>query len=138
MKRREDDDNNPADLDELIEEITLDAYGEDEKFWAFRQAFEDEAVLPADGFIIGEPVSVIEIDYDGNERRGLTAKCRREDGFEYVIAASDLEFPEGSAGERYVAAYRKWLGIEPCAAGAGRTTRRRRRHKAKTDDVRSE
>jgi len=25
--------------------------------------------LPADGFVIGEPVSVIEINYDGNERQ---------------------------------------------------------------------
>ena len=31
------------ELDELIEQITVDAYGEDEQLWAFRQAFEDEA-----------------------------------------------------------------------------------------------
>ena len=69
-----------AALDELIKGITVDAYGnDDEKLWAFRQAFEDNVTLPADGFIIGEPVSVVEIDYDGNERRGLTAKCRRDD-----------------------------------------------------------
>ena len=45
-------------LDEMIEEITVDAYGDDEKLWAFRQAFEDNVELPADGFVIGEPVSV--------------------------------------------------------------------------------
>jgi hypothetical protein len=43
-------------LDELIEEITIDAYGDDEQLWAFRQAFEDEVELPAEGFVIGEPV----------------------------------------------------------------------------------
>jgi hypothetical protein len=43
-------------LDELIEEITIDAYGDDEQLWAFRQAFEDEVELPAKGFVIGEPV----------------------------------------------------------------------------------
>ena len=64
-------------LDEMIEEISVDAYGDDEKLWAFRQAFEDNIELPADGFVIGEPISVIEVDYDGNERRGLTARCRR-------------------------------------------------------------
>ena len=37
-----------------------------------------DAALPADGFVIGEPVSVTAVDYDGNERRGLTARCRRE------------------------------------------------------------
>jgi hypothetical protein len=85
-----------AALDELIEEITVDAYGDDEPLWAFRQAFEDEFSLPADGFVIGEPVAVVEVDYDGNERRGLTAKCRRADGSEHVVGASDVVFPEGS------------------------------------------
>jgi len=40
----------------------------------------DRIELPTDVFVIGEPVSVVEIDYDGNERRGLTAKVRRGDG----------------------------------------------------------
>ena len=99
------------DLDDLIEEVTVDAYGDDEQLWAFRQVLEDELALPADAFVIGESVSVIEIDYDGNVRRGLTARCRREDGTEHVVAASDVVFPECSSGARYVAAYRKWLGL---------------------------
>jgi len=37
-----------AGLDKLIEEITVDAYGDDEQLWAFRQAFEDDVSLPAD------------------------------------------------------------------------------------------
>ena len=32
--------------DELLEEILVDAYGEDEQLWSFRQAFEDELELP--------------------------------------------------------------------------------------------
>ncbi|MGD8520720.1 MAG: cytoplasmic protein [Desulfobacterales bacterium] len=100
-------------LDELIEEITVDAYGDDEKLWAFRQAFENNVTLPADGFVIGEPVSVVEIDYDGNERRGLTAKCRRKDGSEHVVAAFDVVLPIRSSGSLYLAAYRRWLGLQP-------------------------
>jgi hypothetical protein len=95
------------ELDGLIDDIIVDAYGDDEQLWAFRQAFEDNVVLPAEAFVVGEPVTVLRIDYDGNERRGLTARCRREEGSEQVIAACDLIFPEGSAGARYVAAYRK-------------------------------
>ena len=98
-----------ATLDGLMDEILTDAYGEDEQLWAFRQAFEDDVELPADAFVIGEPVSVVEIDYNGNERRGLTAKCRREDGTEHVIAASDVVFASGTSGARHVAAYRKFL-----------------------------
>ena len=67
-------------LDELIDEITVDAYDEQEQLWAFRQAFEDNIALPAEGFVAGAPVVVVAFDYDGNERRGLTAKCRGADG----------------------------------------------------------
>ncbi len=132
---REHRDNDFTALDELIEEITVDAYDGDEKLWAFRQAFEDDVTLPADGFVIGEPVSVVEIDYDGNERRGLTAKCRREDGSEHVVTASDVVFPEGASGSLFLAAYRRWLGLEPYPAVTPKHARRKRRHKATDDDV---
>jgi hypothetical protein len=102
-----------AELNDLIEGIVVDAYGDDEQLWAFRQVMEDEIRLPADAFVVGEPVTVLEIDYDGNERRGLSVRCRREDGSEHRLAASDVMFPEGSKGADYVAAYRTWLGIDP-------------------------
>jgi len=102
-----------AALNEPIARIVVDAYGEDEQLWAFRQAFEDDVAVPTGAFVIGEPVSVVEFDYDGNERRGLTAKCRRPDGREYVVAASDVVFPHGTDGRKYVAAYRKWMGLAP-------------------------
>jgi hypothetical protein len=121
---------NEKELNDLIEDIVVDAYGEDEQLWAFRQAMEDEIALPADAFVVGEPVTVLEIDYDGNERRGLTARCRRQDGSEYVIAVSDVSFPEGSGGADYVAAYRTWLGIEPYPPVSVS-----RRAKAREDDI---
>jgi len=122
-------------LDKLIEEITVDAYGDDEQLWAFRQAFEDDVVLPAHGFVIGKPVSVIAVDYDGNERRGLTAKCRREDGSEYVISASDVVLPQTSTGARTIAAYRRWLDLDPYPVETKKSSRRRRQHKAAHDDI---
>ncbi len=113
-------------LDRLLDEILTDAYGDDEQLWAFRQVFEDMVELPADAFVIGEPVSVTGIDYDGNERRGLTATCQREDGSEHVVAAADLAFAESSAGAVHVAAYRKWLGLEPFPANVQTPVRRKR------------
>ena len=118
------------ELDDLIEEITVDAYGDEEQLWAFRQAFEDNIAVPCAGSVIGEPVSVIEFDYDGNDRRGLTARCRRDDGSEYVITASDVVLAERSSGGRYVAAYRRWLGLEPFPAEIA-PANRSRLHKAK-------
>jgi hypothetical protein len=122
-------------LDDMIAEITVDAYGDDEQLWAFRQAFEDDVALPADGFVIGEPVSVTAVDYDGNIRRGLTATCRREDGSEYMVACADVVLPQASAGARYIAAYRRWLNLDPYPALTRKPSRRTRQHKAADDDI---
>ena len=124
----------PPELERLIEEIIVDAYDDDEQLWAFRQAFEDNVVMPIEAFVVGEPVTVMTVDYDGNERRGLTARCRREAGSEQVIAACDLILPEGSTAARYLAAYRRWLGIEPHLQGSLSKTRRRPQ-KATEDDI---
>lgn len=135
MSRAARDDGSLADLDHLIEEVTVDAYNDDEKLWAFRQAFEDNVALPSDGFVIGEPVSVIEIDYDGNERRRLTARCRREDGSEHVVAASEVVLPPSSRGARHLAAYRRWLGLEAYPSETPGPARRKRQHKATAEDL---
>lgn len=79
-----------AYLDELIEEITTDANGETEQLWAFRQALEDDVTVPCEASVIGEPVEVVKFDFDGNERRGLTAVCRRADGRKHLVAAADV------------------------------------------------
>ncbi len=133
--RNQKEDKELEALDGLIEEITIDAYGDDEQLWAFRQAFKDDAALPADGFVIGEPVSVVAVDYDGNERRGLTANIRREDGSEYVISVSEIVLPPASAGARYIAAYRRWLNLDPYPVEIKKPSRRARQHKVDDDDI---
>ena len=125
----------PEILDQLIKEIIVDAHGDDEQFWAFHQAFEDKVPLPADGFVVDEPISVTRVDYDGNQRRGMTARCRRENGSEYVVAIPEVVFPQASAGARYIAAYRKWLNLEPCPAEGRVPQKRKRQHKATSEDL---
>ena len=122
----------PEGTDELLEEILTDAYGEDEQLWALRQAFEDDVSLPADAFVVGEPVSVVEIDYDGNTRRGLIARCRRGDGTEHEVSAAELAFPDGSPFRRHVAAYGMWVGAGPLPALSRATGRA---HKATSEDL---
>jgi hypothetical protein len=100
------------ELNNVVDEITMDAYNDDEQLLAFRQALEDEVALPAEASLIGDPVEVLTIDYDGNERRGLTARCRRH-GSVYTVAAQDLAFPDGSNAAHLIAAYLLWLGVEP-------------------------
>ncbi|MCL4177964.1 MAG: cytoplasmic protein [Verrucomicrobia bacterium] len=124
-----------VDVDELVDEITLDAHGDDEQLWAFRQAFEDNIPVPCDGFVIGQPVSVLGFDYDGNERRGLTARCRREDGSEHVVAATEIVLVPRAHGAQYLAAYRKWLGLEPLPQQPAAVGRRQRQHKVTATDL---
>ena len=121
-------------LDALIEEITVDAAGDDEKLWAFRQAFEEHIAVPCDAFIIGEPVSVVDFEYDGNARRGVTATCCRADGEEYVVSAVDVQLSPRADDEQYLAAYRKWLGLETERSQSA-PTGSHRQHKAVAADV---
>ena len=122
-------------LDALIEEITADASGDDKKHWAFRQAFEDNIVVPCDAFVIGEPVLVIRFDYDGNERRGMTARCRRGNGAEHVVAAADVVLPPRTDGGVYLAAYRRWVGLESNPPDAAASRRPPRQPKATSTDL---
>ncbi len=134
MEKRSDR-TTAEDLDGLIKEITTDAYGDDEQISAFHCAFDDGIELPSDAFVIGEPVSVVGFDYDGNARRGLVARCRREDGSEHAVSASEVVLAEQSNGSHLVAAYRKWSGLDPWPKPAGPSPRRTRRHKVAAADL---
>ncbi|HUS08736.1 MAG TPA: tetratricopeptide repeat protein [Bryobacteraceae bacterium] len=123
---------NQRALQELIEQITIDADDEGEQLWAFHLAIEREIVLPTDAFVIGEPVSVRKFNYDGNLLRGLTAKCRRPDGRQHVVAAADVVFAEGTAGARYIGAYRKWMGLSPLPSSTPGTRKAQRENAIST------
>jgi hypothetical protein len=113
LKNKSSERLSTADRDRIIDEITVDANGEDEQLWAFRQAFEADVAVPCAGSVLGQRITVSKFDYDGNQRRGLTAYCLRGDGREYIVAASDVVLDPDTQGARYVAAYRKWMGLAP-------------------------
>jgi hypothetical protein len=95
-------------LDELIEQITVDAHG-DEGSWSFRQAFEGHVQLPVTAMVVGTEVTVTEIDFDGDERRGLTATIQRKDRT-WSVSLLDVEIPDGHQHlAQLVKAYRRWL-----------------------------
>ena len=102
------------ELNDLVDDITVDADGDDEQLWAFRQVIEDEVAMPTDAFVVGGEHGDGKRDRLRWERAsGADGEARREDAFEHVVSASDLIFPEGSKGADYMPAYRTWLGIEP-------------------------
>jgi len=60
------------EIDQLLEDILVDAYGEDEQLWALRQTFEEEVPLPTEGSIIGETVLVNKLGVKKQD----SARCR--------------------------------------------------------------
>lgn len=52
----------------------------------------------------------MKIDFDGDERRGLTAVVRRGSR-RWTVSVVDLELPQRSKAARVLTAYRKWLGM---------------------------
>lgn len=129
-----DEQSQPVGVDFLLDEIVANANGDDEQLWALHRAISGALELPTDVHVIGEPVSLIAVDYGGNPRRGLVACCRREDGSEHRVAFADVQLPMGSAGYPCLAAYCKWLGVEPVASEPAATAiTRPRRHKVSLD-----
>lgn len=64
-------------IDELIEEIIVDAYGDYEQLSSFCQVFEDDARFPFRGRVVGVEVEVAAVAFDGDERRGLSRRVPR-------------------------------------------------------------
>ena len=99
------------DIDGLIDEVMVDAYGENEQLWSFRQAFEDMARFPFRATVVGADVTVTDVDFGGDARRGLVALCQRA-GERYSVSLLDIT-PAGplSIGtSQLIEAYRRWAG----------------------------
>ena len=112
------------DVDALLEELLVDACGDDEQLTALREGIAEALDLPVDVHVVGEPLSLIAVDYDGNPRRGLVARCRREDGSEHRVAFADVQLSPDVTGYPYLAAYCRWLGVEPVLVEPSAQTRK--------------
>lgn len=119
----------------LLVQIVGEAPDDDGQLWALHRAIEAAVVLPLDVHVVGEPMVLAAVEYDGNARRGLVARCRREDGIEHRIGLADVEVPARTPGAGHVAAYRVWMGIAPDTGAPATTQRGRRQHKAGDDDL---
>ena len=96
------------DLDLVIEEIIVDCYDEDEQLQGFENAFDEDAIFPCRGTVIGEEVEVLHVGQDNN-RRELIATCQRN-GRRYEVALLDIDISADPATSRLMAAYRRWIG----------------------------
>ena len=63
----------------MLEELLGDAHGDDEQLTALSEGIGEALDLPLDVHVVGEPLSLLAVNYDGNARRGFIGRCRRED-----------------------------------------------------------
>ena len=96
----------PKRLDELIEEATVDCYGEDEQATGLFTMIEDNLRLPFTTRVLGVEVAVVAVDQDDDG--DVVAVCER-DGERQRIALADLPLPSPPPeGHEWIAAWRHW------------------------------
>lgn len=105
-------------IDDLLEDMIVDAHGDAEQLTAMQCVMEEDLGLPVDVFVAGTPMYLVGIDYDGNSRRGLVAQCVNGNGTLYKVAFADVQMPVIQPAHGYLSAYCRWLGIEPMAPPA--------------------
>jgi Calcium binding len=96
-----------AQLDELIEEATVDCYDEQEQASGFFAVIEDNLGLPFATRILGIDASVTAVEMDSDGR--IKAVCERS-GEQQRIDLIDLPLPSPPpSGAEWIAAYRRWV-----------------------------
>jgi len=95
-----------GELDELIEEVLVDAYGDSEQLGAFECVFAD-AGLPVAAVAVGMACSLDEVEFDGDEPRGLVAVITL-DGRRRLSLLDVAITDESDEAARLLAAFRRW------------------------------
>ena len=95
-----------ARLKQLVEEATVDAYGESEQATALFTVLEEHPQLPFETQVLGVKVTVAKVDLTGDD--DIVAICRRGQERQ-KIRIVDLPRPDPLPdGWEWVEAYRHW------------------------------
>jgi hypothetical protein len=94
-------------LDELIEQATIDCYGDDEERTAMQTAAKEGLLVPFETNILGILVTVIRVGI--NEVGELVAVCKSNRKRQRVsLVDLPLQDPAASGAE-WIFAYRQWV-----------------------------
>ncbi len=94
-----------AELDELIEQAIVDAYGDDEQMIGFYTMIDEHVALPFTITVLGVEARVVKIDVTDS---GIIAICARG-ADRQAIPILDLRLPvPPPPGAEWIAAYRRW------------------------------
>lgn len=99
-----------AEIEKLIEEITVDCYNEDEQLAAFEVVINDAIDSYAKAFHMDEPVYWVEVNSNKGLHAGLRAKITRQRK-EFEVSLLDLEIDSAEEEElhRLVEAYKYFV-----------------------------
>jgi hypothetical protein len=96
-----------AELDDLVEQAIVDAYGDDEQLTAFATVIGDNLTLPFTTSVLGVQVQVRRVDLTDS---GIVAICVRG-AHRQAVPILDLPLPvPAPAGAEWIAAFRRWAG----------------------------
>jgi hypothetical protein len=96
-----------AQLDGLVEEATVDAYGEDEEETGLFTMVQEHLAMPFTTMVLGVEVSVVDVDLAAS---GIVVICTRGKQRQ-AIGLSDLPLPTPAPeGAEWIEAYRQWAG----------------------------
>jgi hypothetical protein len=115
-----------ADLEALIEEITVDCYGEEEELTGFLTYLEDALERPVEATVVGVPVIIVGVDCPAARCVGLwpgaggtapttrcrcsTWCCRAAPSWRGSSPPTVLGGRGALAGEGYSTAWSRWRG----------------------------
>src|SRR2546427_12911408 len=96
----------PGKLDEMIEEATVDAYGESEQIVCFLTLLEERLKLPFKTDVLGVEVTVERLDMTEDEQ--IVAVCSRGKS-QQPVPILDLTLPDPPPeGAEWIEAFRRW------------------------------
>ena len=94
-------------LDQMVEEATVDCYNESEQATGLYTMIENNLALPFETTLLGVPVTVERTDL--TQRDEIVAVCRRS-RVRQTVPIIDLPLPSPRpAGAEWIDAYRHWL-----------------------------
>ncbi len=93
-------------LDDMIEQATVDAHDESEQLSGWSCMFEENLAVPFETTVLGVPVKVEQVTQNNDEQ--IVAICTRGKG-KQSIPILDLPLPEPlPPGAEWIEAYRHW------------------------------
>jgi hypothetical protein len=96
------------ELEELIEEATVDCYGEEEEFTGIMTMIEENVVFPFEAKVLGETVKIHEFQYP-ESGYCIKASCESK-GKRYAVNVDSIEWVEPlPEGFEWIEAYFYWF-----------------------------